>query len=850
MSRENGGPPGRWLRQRREDAGLSQEELAERSGLSVRTVSSLERGSTRAPHPRTIRLLGETLGLPGKACDELITAYRATPRSRPAPVLDERASPTAGTFQTVVPRELPGLARHFVGREAELEALTGFISQAAGQAPGTVVISAIGGTAGVGKTALALQWAHQMAGRFPDGQLYVNLRGYDPGRPMTAGEALPGFLRALGVPEPDIPAGTEERAARYRSLLSGRRVLIILDNACASEQVRPLLPAAPACVVLVTSRDTLAGLVARDGARRLDLDLLPMADAIGLLRALIGGRVDADPEAGAALAAQCSRLPLALRVAAEIAAMHPARTLADLVGELEGQQRLDLLDAAGDEGTAVRAVFSWSYRHLDASAARAFRLAGLHPGPDLDRYAVAALAGTTLERAGRLLDVLARGYLMQPARPGRYAMHDLLRGYARELAVTHDGEEERQRALTRLFDYYLHTAALATGALFPAAPNPPPAALLPAAPGPPPAALLPARPGPPPAALLPARPGPPPAALLPAAPGPPPAALLPAGPAAAVAWLDAERAGLLAAAGFMTENGWPGHASRLADTLLWYLDAGGHYPDAVTLHHHGRCAAHDVADRAAEGRALIGLGIAGLRQGRYLDGASHFRRALELFGQVGDEGGAGQALCGLGVIDRLQGRYEQAASRLQQALDLCRAADDTAGAVRPLGNLGLVALRQGHPEQAAGHLEQAVHLARQTGNLQRTADMLTELGGVALRRGRHRRAASLHRQALATFRQTGNRTGETQALNGLGEVFLATSRPGDARALFAAALGLASRIGLRNQQARAHRGLGQACAALGDLGEARQHWQEALVIFTSLGTPQADHVRARLAAHL
>jgi len=810
MSRENGGPPDRWLRQRRKDAGLSQEELAERSGLSVRTVSALERGSTRAPHPRTIRLLGETLGLPGEACDELITAYRTIARGRSVPAFGEPGPPTAGTSETVVPRELPGLARHFVGREAELEALTGLADQAVGRAPGTVVISAIGGTAGVGKTALALQWAHQMSGRFPDGQLYVNLRGYDPGRPMTAGEALPGFLRALGVSGPDIPPGTEERAARYRSLLSGRRVLIILDNASAAEQVRPLLPAAPACVVLVTSRDTLAGLVARDGAQRLDLDLLPMADAVGLLRALIGGRVDADPEASAALAAQCSRLPLALRVAAEIAAMHPARALADLVGELEGQQRLDLLDAAGDEGTAVRAVFSWSYRHLDVSAARAFRLAGLHPGPDLDRYAAAALAGTTVERAGRLLDVLARGYLVQPTSPGRYAMHDLLRGYARELAVTRDGAHDRRRALTRLFDYYLHTAGLATGVLLPAGRNPQPPARMPGTPVPP----------------------------------------LTAGPAAALAWLDAERPDLLAAARYMTENGWSGHASRLAGTLLWYLDAGGHYPDAVTLHNHGRCAAHDVADRAAEGRALVGLGVVGLRQGRYQDGASHFERALELFGQVGDTSGAGQALCGLGVIDRLQGRYQQAASRLQQALVLCRAAGDTAGTVRPLGNLGLVALRQGHPEQAAGHLEQAVHLARQTGNLQGTADMLTELGGVALRQGRHRQAASLHRQALATFRQTGNRTGETQALNGLGEVFLATGQPGNARAQFAAALGLASRIGLSNQQARAHRGLGQACHALGDPGEACRHWREALIIFTSLGAPQADHVRARLAAHV
>jgi transcriptional regulator with XRE-family HTH domain len=229
MNRGDGGAPGRWLRQRREDAGLSQEELADRSGLSVRTVSGLERGSTRAPYPRTIRLLGETLGLPARACDELIAAYRAGARGGPGAVSPEAAR-LAGAAGLVVPRELPGLARHFVGREGELAALSALADQAAeraadqvsGRAGGPVVVAVIGGTAGVGKTALALQWAHRVAGRFPDGQLYVNLRGYGPGEPVTAGEALAGFLRALGVAGPEIPAGAEQRAARYRGLLSGR----------------------------------------------------------------------------------------------------------------------------------------------------------------------------------------------------------------------------------------------------------------------------------------------------------------------------------------------------------------------------------------------------------------------------------------------------------------------------------------------------------------------------------------------------------------------------------------------------------------------------------------------------
>ena len=798
MKREDGGSPGRWLRQRREDAGLSQEELANRSGLSVRTVSGLERGSTRTPHPRTVRLLGETLGLSATACDELITAYRAGSRSMPVATSPEPAGP-------VVPRELPGLVRNFTGREGELAAL----SALADQAPGPVVISVIGGTAGVGKTALALQWAHQAAGRFPDGQLYVNLRGYGPGEPMTAGEALTGFLRALGVPGPQIPASAEQRAARYRGLLSGRRVLIIVDNARAAGQVRPLLPAAPGCVTLVTSRDALAGLVARDGAQRVDLDLLPMADAVGLLRALIGSRVDAAPGAAAELAARCSRLPLALRVVAEIAAMYPARPLADLASELEDQQqRLDVLDAGQDEDTAVRAVFSWSYRHLEASSARAFRLAGLHQGPDLDRHAVAALLGTTAAQAGRLLDVLVRGYLIQPVRPGRYAMHDLLRGYARELASRHDSEQERHRALTRLFDYYLHAAATAMAALRPAEPS----------------ALDAARPAAAPAAIV---------------PGPV------ASPAAALTWLDAERACLLSAAEHMAENGWPGHASRLAGVLFRYFDGRGHYPEAIILHGHGRRAARQIADRAAEANAVFALGVVAIRQGRYQDATGHYQQALALFGQAGDTQGVARAGCGLGIIHRLLGRYPQAADHLQQALDLYRAQGDRAGTVRPLGNLGIVAMAQGRYPQAADHLQQAVDLARQAGNLDEMADMLSELGVLALNRGQPRRAARLHRRARGVFRQTGNWTGEAHALNGLGEAVLALGRPGDARAEFAAALGLASRLGLRRQQARAHRGLGQAWHALGEPGQARRHWQQALAIFTDLGVPVPEHLLAQ-----
>jgi DNA-binding SARP family transcriptional activator len=349
---------------------------------------------------------------------------------------------------TITPRQLPAPVAHFTGRASELAALTGALDQSGAGGPGAVVISVIEGTAGIGKTALAVRWAHQVADRFPDGQLYVNLRGYDRDQPMTPADALARFLRALGMAGQDIPADEDERAAQYRSLLADRRMLVVLDNAGSVEQVRPLLPGGPGCMVVVTSRDALAGLVARDGAGRLDLDLLPPGEAAGLLLALIGARVDADQGSAAALAALCGRLPLALRVAAELAASRPDVPLAALASELAGARRLDLLQAGGDQRTAVRAVFSWSYRHLDPGSARTFRLLGLHPGTDFEPYAAAAITGTGLDQVQGGLDRLVRAHLLQQTADQRYGMHDLLRGYAGELAAL-GGQDERRSALSR-----------------------------------------------------------------------------------------------------------------------------------------------------------------------------------------------------------------------------------------------------------------------------------------------------------------------------------------------------------------------------------------------------------------
>jgi DNA-binding SARP family transcriptional activator/Tfp pilus assembly protein PilF len=779
-----------------------------------------------AAYQRARRVLVDELGTePGAELRELhrqvLTAGPTLAGSKLGRLSPGGGGPAGGRPEPVVPRELPGPVPQFVGRAAELADLAGMLDRAGAQRPRTLVISAIAGTAGVGKTALAMQWAHQVADRFPDGQLHVNLRGYDPGQPVSAADALAGFLRSLGVAEQDIPAEAGERAARYRSLLARRRMLILIDNARDVEQVRPLLPGNPSCVALVTSRDALGGMVARDGAHRLDLGLLSTAEAVELLRALIGERVDAEPEAAVTLAGYCARLPLALRVAAERAAASPGISLADVTSELADQQeRLDLLDAAGDRLTAVRAVFSWSVRHLDDEAARAFRLLGLHPGAHFDAYSAAALMDITLRPARGLLARLARAHLIQPAGMNRYGMHDLLRAYAADQAE--QDSEEREAALTRLFDHYLATAALAAGTLFRADPD---------------------------------QPAPP----QPASPVPPVTS-----PAAALAWRDAQRSTLVRVAAHAADHGWPGHAIGLAATIFRYLDVG-HFTDAAAVHSHARRAATRTGDRSAEAaaltmlgavdsaqgrlrratrhlqqalaisredgdgigeaRALGNLGLADYCQGRYRQSAGRHRQALAIYLRAGDHAGEARELHRLGVIDLRQGRYDQAAGHLQRSLALFRDADLQSGEAFVLGNLGELELQQGHYRQAASHLRRSLKLSREIGSRLCQAQALACLGIAELRQGRHQQAIGHLWRSLALHSQAGNCSGQAEALNGLGEAFLATSQADQAEAWHAAALTLAIKCGDKREQARAHSGLASACQGTGNSGHAGSHRQ-------------------------
>ena len=843
---------GQLLRRIRRASGLSLEELSECARVGVRTISDLERGKTARPYRQTVRSLAEALGLRGRQLDEFVRLSRQGRE----PIQEDRQPQAAlsgvqAAADTVpplpeaaaVPRQLPAAVSHFTGRTAELDALNSLLSDVADTR--AVVVSAVAGTAGVGKTALAVHWAHQVAEWFPDGQLYVNLRGYDPHEPASVTDTLAGFLRALGVPREQIPHDVGDRARLYRTNLARRRVLVVLDNARDGEQVRPLLPGHRGCAAVITSRDALSGLVAIDGATRLNVDVLPLEDAVGLLRELVGSRVDDDPAAAAAMAGLCDRLPLALRIAAELAMTRSDSSLPELVAELAAAG-LDSLEA-GEERADVRAVFSWSFRNLPSQIAEAFALIGLHPGLDLDVYAAAVLTGTGTGQARRLLGRLRRASLIEASGASRYGMHDLLRDYARELAAASDTGGQRDQALTRLFDYYLHAAAAATDILHPAEKHLRP--------------RLTAQEGIAPRLTE---------------------------PGAARAWLDSERANLVAVAGYAAAHGWPRLAVELAATMFRYLDGGGFLTEAVTVHGYARHAARQTGDAAAEGRALANLAAAELRLGRDQEAARLFEQALPLSRQAGDRVGEARTLGNLGVLAFFQGRHEQAASYYEAAMDLQRKTGNQAGEATSLCNLAGAQIQLGKLEQAASHLQQALalsrhisdqdteafvllnlgdvslklrrfthaapylnqalDLSRRIGNRVSEAAALSGLGEIDLRQRRFQQAARHLRKALALSRDVGARSTETDALDLLGELSLATGDHGQARIHHAAALALACQADDIQLQARAHDRLARAHHADQDLEQARHHWQQALRIYSATGAPEADQVRARLAA--
>lgn len=705
------------------------------------------------------------------------------------------------------------------------------------------VVISISGTAGAGKTALAVHWGHRMRSRFPDGTLYVDLHGHGPKPPRGPAAALTELLAALGVAGPEPSVDVDALAARYRTELAGRRILVVLDNAATVDQVRPLLPGARSCLVVVTSRDPLAGLVARHGAYRLHLDLLRPADARALLRRLVGPRATAEPDATAALAEQCARLPLALRVVAELGTGRPGAPLAELVDELRDEQhRLDLLDAGGDAGTAVRTVFSWSYRSLPPDAARAFRLTGLAPGPDLYPDVAAALFGVPTAEAQRLLTTLERAQLVQRGRSGRYRSHDLLRAYALHLAGTVDPEAERREAVTRLLDCYLGSASAATDSLFPGTPDAPPPLSRPHQGV--------------------------------------------ANPTAAQAWLDTHRAHLVAATAHAATSGWPGHAIDLSTALARYLDAGGYRSDELVIHRHAVDAACITGDRVALARTLMDVGAAHCQQGQLEPAAGYLDRALDVARQEGHRGLESRILANLAMVASERGHLDQAIDHLSHSLDTARSIGDRMVEARVLGTLGALYESQGRPDHAIESLVTALILFRQLGDeggearahdalgtvhsgqgdqrraveahewaltlLRKLSDRsgearaLLHLGRALARQGRARQAAEHHRHALALFREMGEALGEARAQNALGASLHAAGDPVSARGAHLGALALATRLGGGPERARAHDGIAATHLATGNAGEAARHWQLALAVYAEIGLPEAEAVLDRL----
>ncbi|MFE1798672.1 BTAD domain-containing putative transcriptional regulator [Streptomyces sp. NPDC059517] len=674
----------------------------------------------------------------------------------PSPETPSEPSPATARWPGAIPAQLPMGVRSFTGRGDELAQLDMILTSAEVQ-PSAVVISALSGTAGVGKTALAVHWARRAQPAFPDGQLYVNLRGFgSDGSVMSPAEAVRGFLDAFGVPPARVPVGLEAQAGLYRSLLAGRRVLVVLDNARDAEQVRPLLPGAPGCLALVTSRRLLTGLAVAEGAHLLTVDLLTSGQARELLTGRLGvSRMNAEHAAVGEIVGRCAGLPLALAIVGARAAARPRFPLAALADELRrADHRLDALDG-GEATSQVRAVFSWSYEALSPGAARLFRLLGLHPGPDAALPAIAALGSIPVSRAAALLAELVGGHLLTEHSPGRYTFHDLLRVYAAELVDTIDSDQERRTAVHRLLDHYLHTAHTADVLLTPQ-PNPVP--------------------------------------LPPALPGAAPEAL--ADHEQAQTWFAAEHTVLVAAAEQAGASGFDRHSWQLAAALTTFLDRHGYWRVLAALQTSALEAARRQGDRAGRAGAHRGLGLAQDRLDRGEDARGHYLRALDLFAELGSDAGQARTHQHLARMSATRGSPQQALDHAGHSLKHYRAAADRAGQSAALNHIGWLNAQLGDHHEALVHCRQALELAQETGDLNGQAHTWDSLGYIQHHLGRHAQAVDCYRQAVDLFHRTGDRQSEAAGLLCLGDVHRVTARPDAARTAWTRALTVTDELAL------------------------------------------------------
>jgi tetratricopeptide (TPR) repeat protein/transcriptional regulator with XRE-family HTH domain len=764
------------LRKLRTERGLTQQELAEAAGLSPRAVSDVERGVVTTARKDTVRLLADALQLGGWARVE----FEAAVPGRAG------ASGVAAATRTL-PRDIAS----FTGRRQELQELVDAATDAA-DSGGTVGVHAIGGMAGIGKTALAVHAAHRLAGRFPGGQIFLPLHGHTPGRqPVGPADALASLLLTIGLPAAQIPAGLEARTGLWQDRLAGRQLLLVLDDAADSEQIRPLLPGAGGCLVLVTSRRRLSAL---EDARTISLDILLPEEAAGLLvrLAVRPGLSSADP-AVREITRLCGYLPLAIGMLARQLYHHPVWTVAGRAAELAAA--VDRLELLATENVSVAAAFDLSYADLAPDQQLLFRRLGLYPGADIDGYAAAALDGTGLAVARRGLEALYDQYLLTEPAPGRYRMHDLIREHARALAGRLDPDDQREQATGRLLDYYQYAAARADALIArqdrsAAAPTD----------------------------------------------GTTPAAVpVLADREQALAWARAERASLLACLDHATAAGQHARVIALTAGLAGLLRHDGPWDQAITRHVAAMQAARRLGDRPAQAEALTNLGDVRRLTGDYPGAARNLQEALDIYPDLGDRRGQAGALIYLGKVRRLTGDYPGAARNLQEALDIYRDLGDRPGQADALTYLGVVRLASGDYPGAARALDEALDISRDLGDRLGQADALTNLGGVRTVTGDYPAAVRTLEEALDIHRDLGNRLGQADTLNNLGTARLMAGDYSGAAWDLEEALDVSRDIGSRRGQADAISALGLVRRMTGDYPAAARDLEQSLGIHRDMG---------------
>ncbi|MDX3226546.1 AfsR/SARP family transcriptional regulator [Streptomyces sp. ME19-01-6] len=670
-----------------------------------------------------------------------------------APELAPPAPAPTRPARRPVPAHLPAPPARFTGRTQELDQLARFLDGRAGP-DGPVTMAAITGPGGIGKTWLALHWAHHHLPDFPDGQLYVNLRGFDPSaEPVPVAAAIRGLLDALGADPAAIPSDVEGQAGLYRSLVAGKRLLILLDNARDSDQVRPLLPGSPTCTVLITSRHRLTGLAATHGVRALGLDVLSEAEARALLTRHLGDhRVTAEPAAVHTLLNHCGGLPLAVGILAARAAAHPDLPLSALAEEVEeAATRLDALDT-GDVAADLRAVFSSSYRALGADAAETLSLLGLAPGPDISVSAVASLTGLPTPRARAHLRTLQAAHLLQQHSPHRHRVHDLVRLYAAEQAETLP-TAHRQSARRRLLDFCLHTAGAAAELLDPhrdRIPLPDP------------------RPGVSPQEFT--------------------------DEESALTWFTAEHPFLLGALDLARAFGFDSHVWMLAQALEPFFDYRGHWRDWADTQHIALLAAQRLGNASWQAGAHRGLGAVYTQIRRLDDGHTHFQHALDLYRRSAEPLGQAHAYRGLSWVFVEQDRLRDALVHNEQALALYRRTNHPTGQAKSLNNAGWLHAMLGEYQRTLDYCTEAVELNQKSGNRHAEAGAWDSLGYAHHHLGSHTDAVTCYQRALDLVREFGDRCGEVEILGHLGDSHAARDAPDAARSVWQHALKIADEI--------------------------------------------------------